>query len=278
MSASELTIVGTGMIGASFALALRDRFDRINAIDTNDDHAQYVLANKIVDARVEQVPASSAMVLLACPSNRIGDWVVRLQGHTGTVFDVGSVKAAILEEVRARLGALPANFVPSHPIAGLERSGPQAARRDLFAGRAVIVTPAATTDSARLAAVTALWRHAGANVRELTPEAHDRIYARTSHLPHLLAFAYLLGIEPECFEHTGGGFKDFSRIGGSDPQMWTAIFDMNRGALLEALDRFQSDIGAFRSAIENGDLDRCRDLIAAARQTRLRLDAGGEEA
>ncbi|HEY5646660.1 MAG TPA: prephenate dehydrogenase/arogenate dehydrogenase family protein [Pseudomonadales bacterium] len=269
--AGELTIVGMGMIGASFALAARAAFSRITVLDPDDAHVAHALANGMADARVSAVPASAEAVLLACPSDHIADWVMELAAHPGTVFDCGSVKGAIIDELLARAGGSPANYVPSHPIAGLEQSGPAAASGDLFAGKLVILTPVGTTDPERLERVRMWWAATGASVELMDAHLHDAVYARTSHLPHLIAFAYLLGIGEDDLPHTGGGFRDFSRIGGSDPQMWTAIFDKNRSALLAALDTFQGHVGDFRQALEAGDLDRCRALIAAARTRREHL-------
>jgi prephenate dehydrogenase len=266
--AGELTIVGIGLIGGSFALATRARFDRILVIDPDDAHAEEALARGLADERVASVPETTDAVLLACPSDRIADWVVRLDGHRATVFDAGSVKGAILTEVEGALGRLPKNFVPTHPIAGLERSGPGAADPALFRDRMVIATPTAATERARLEEAAELWRAAGGRVVEMDAWEHDRVYARTSHLPHLLAFAYLESISEEDLAHTGGGFRDFSRIGASDPDMWAAIFEKNREALLEALDDFENDLAVLRAAIEDGDLDRCRALIARARALR----------
>ncbi len=267
----ELTIVGIGLIGASFALAVRDAFDTISALDPDDAHVRYALEQGIVDRRVAQVPEAASAVLLACPSDRISGWIRALAGHRATVFDAGSVKGVILDELTDQLGRVPDNYVAAHPIAGGERSGPQAADPDLFRDRTVILTPGEHTSAARSELVAGWWRIAGAVVEEMDPARHDEIYARTSHLPHLLVFAYLLAVDGEELAHTGGGFRDFSRIGGSDPLMWSGIFDRNRSALLAVLDDFERDLAAFREAIEQGDLARCRELIAAARARRAAL-------
>ncbi|MEM8766201.1 MAG: prephenate dehydrogenase/arogenate dehydrogenase family protein [Pseudomonadota bacterium] len=269
----ELTVVGIGMIGASFALACRSRFARISAVDPNVANLAAAEAAGIIDEALEAVPADAAAVLIACPSDRIAGWVLELAEHPGIVFDAGSVKGTILEEIVQQRGSLPRNFVPSHPIAGLERSGPEAADAGLFQGRKAIITPTAETDVARQAQVADWWSAAGARVEIMDPAEHDAVYARTSHLPHLLAFAYLLGIERDDLVHTGGGFRDFSRIGGSDPVMWSGVFERNRSALLAGLDRFEADLADFRAAIDAGDTDRCRSLIAAARARREALES-----
>ena len=270
--ASELTIVGMGMIGASFALALRSQFDRISILEPEDDHAAHALASGQADERVTEVPASAEAVLLACPSDRIAEWIERLAAHPGLVMDTGSVKGALIREVRASLGQLPGNWVPCHPIAGLELSGPAAADGGLFSGRKVILTPGPEVTPDQVARVAGWWQAAGAEVEQMDPELHDEVYARTSHLPHLLAFAYLLGIDSADLDHTGGGFRDFSRIGGSDPVMWSSIFERNAPALLAALDVFEGHLTEFREAIESGDMARCRGLIADARRRRAELE------
>jgi 3-phosphoshikimate 1-carboxyvinyltransferase len=257
-----------GMIGASFATALRPRFDRISMLEPDDGHAEHALSTGQADERVEAVPERADAVLLACPSDQIAGWVVRLAAHPGLVLDTGSVKGALVREVRNALGHLPTNWVPCHPIAGLERTGPAVADGDLFRDRKVILTPGPDVAAADRERVADWWRSAGAFVEQMDPEAHDQVYARTSHLPHLLAFAYLLGIEEDDLAHTGGGFRDFSRIGGSDPIMWSSVFERNRPALLAALDGFERHLADFRQAIEAGDMDRCRSLIAAARARR----------
>ena len=267
----ELTIVGAGLIGASFALAVRERFERITLLDPDDAHATYALEHGMADARVERVPGTAGAILIACPSHRIAGIVESLAGHPGTVFDAGSVKGAIIREVTAALGSTPANFVPAHPIAGREKSGPQAASADLFRGKSVILTPTGDEDVERVRQVEGWWAAAGAAVSRMDADAHDAVYARTSHLPHLIAFAYLLGIGPEDLEHTGGGFRDFSRIGASDPDMWSAIFERNRGPLASALDSFEAHLAEFRRALVRGDVDAMHRLIARARKARADL-------
>ena len=270
---SELTVVGMGMIGASFALALRPRFDRISILEPDDAHARHALASGQADARVTEVPAGADAVLLACPSDRIAGWIEHLAEHPGLVMDTGSVKGALVRDVLGSLGRLPVNWVPCHPIAGLERSGPTVADGGLFAGRTVILTPGSEVPPQRVAQAADYWQAAGAEIEQMDPAHHDEVYARTSHLPHLLAFAYLLGIDAADLGHTGGGFRDFSRIGGSDPVMWSGIFERNAPALLTALDAFEGHLAEFRRAIETGDVDRCRKLIADARRLREQLEA-----
>ena len=264
----RLTIVGTGLIGSSFALAARDEFSRIAGLEPNPSHARQVLSEGIVDEIVEEVAPDEDAILLACPSDRVVEWLLRLQDHPGTIFDVASVKGALISELRASIGRVPENYIPCHPIAGLERSGPGAADPRLFEDRQLIITPVSSTDPDRKAQVSGWWGAVGSRVTEMDPFEHDQIYALTSHLPHLLAFAYLQNVKPEHLAHTGGGFRDFSRIGGSDADMWAAIFDNNREPLLAALTRFERELGRFRLAIAEQDTAKLRELIAIARARR----------
>lgn len=270
-----LTIVGAGLIGCSFARAARTAglFDEILAVEPDAGHAERAVALGCVDGVVD-APAAGSAVLLACPATEVIGWVQRLARHEGIVFDVASVKGAVIERVRAA-GGVPGNFVPCHPIAGREKSGPDAADASLFTGRSVILTPVAETHVDCQAAVGDWWRRVGAEVRLMDPLQHDRVYARTSHLPHLLAFAYLLGIEPGDLDHSGGGFRDFSRIGASDPDMWSSIFELNADAVLRACAGFRERLDDLVAAIRVGDTQACRGLIEQARSRRADLPDEG---
>lgn len=266
----QLVVIGAGLIGGSFAIGARRRklFDSVLGIEPDAERGREALALGIVDRLVEAVPEDADAVLIAGPGETIAPWVVRLRDHGAVVFDTGSIKAPILDTVRSKVGRLPARFVPCHPIAGKEKSGPAAADGDLFVGQAVILTPQMETELSACEAVSGWWQALGATVSRLDPAAHDEIYAVTSHLPHLLAFAYLQQVEDRHLGHTGGGFRDFSRIGGGDPDMWAPIFDLNRPALLPALARLEEDLAAARTMIENGDLAGLKSFIARARDRR----------
>jgi prephenate dehydrogenase len=266
-----LTIVGAGLIGCSFALAARNAglCNHFEAIEPDPVTAQRALELGLIDAIVSE-PAVELPVLLSCPSHLVVPWLRQLAAHTPPIFDVASVKGAITQQLAGQTG--PAGFVPCHPIAGRETSGPDAADPDLFQQRLVIITPTGNTDPAVAALVRGWWQAVGARVEEMDPQEHDRIYARTSHLPHLLAFAYLLGIEPTDLQHSGGGFRDFSRIGASDADMWSAIFNMNRQELKVALETFRGHLDEFIAAIDSGDMEACRRLIHKARSRRSTLE------
>lgn len=262
----RLAVVGTGLMGGSFALAARSRglAEEVVGVEPDDGRGGRALELGLVDALATEVPEDADFVLLAGPSHTIASWVGRLAEHPGVVFDTASVKGGVMEAVRRASGALPPRFVPCHPLTGSERSGPEAARADLFDDAEVIVTPAAGTDGDAVARVIELWQGVGARVMAMSAEAHDDILAVTSHLPHLLAFAYLQQVTDEQLPHTAGGFRDFTRIGAADADMWTPIFELNRDAVLSALDDFQTALDRARTLIRDGDAAALADFIRQA--------------
>ena len=269
----KLAVVGTGLIGASFAKAARRRglSDDIAGLDANAENAAAAQRLGLIDRVVDAVPRDAAAVLLAVPVDSVADWVHRLADHPGALFDAGSVKAPIIESLKARDGALPPRYVPCHPIAGSERSGPEAADADLFAGRQAVLTPVPETDPAAIDQVSALWRGVGADAQMMTAQDHDRILAVTSHLPHLLAFAYLDRVEADHLSHTGGGFDDFTRIGTAAADLWASILGLNRRPLIEALAEFKGSLDRFERALENDDREALQTLIDAAGRRLTRL-------
>jgi len=262
-----LAVVGTGLIGGSFALAMRRQslFDEIVGIEPDAAHGRRALALGLVDRLVESVPRHADGVLLAGPSQTIAPWVVHLAGHAGVVFDAGSVKGAVLEQVLGQCaGELPSRFVPCHPLAGSERGGPDAADADLFRDAEVIVTPGSETDAASVERVSGWWRAIGARVLPMDPDSHDAILAVTSHLPHLVAFAYLQQVQDRHLPHAAGGFRDFTRIGAADADMWAPIFELNRAPLLAALDDLEASLARARTLLAEGDGDGLRGFIRQA--------------
>jgi prephenate dehydrogenase len=188
---------------------------------------------------------------------------------------VGSAKRSVLEALEAVFGTVPGNFVPAHPIAGTEHSGVEAAVDGLFEGHRVILTPVAQTRPEATARVRDMWQAVGAEVLEMDPAHHDEVLAATSHLPHMLAYTLvgMLGTmeeRVEMFRYAAGGFRDFTRIASSDPQMWHDICLANRDALVGALDHFQADLGAAIEAIRAGDGKTIKELFTRAKVLRDR--------
>ncbi len=274
MNTPLLVVIGTGLIGSSFAKGAREQglFNTIVGIEPDAERAERARMLGIVDEIATSVDPDADAVLIAGPSDTIAAWVIRLSEHAGVVFDVGSVKSAILESARTSLAGIPPRFIPCHPIVGSERQGPEAAEGSLFAGHKVVITPHADIDPDALALVAGWWQQLGAKVHQMEVSVHDRVLALTSHLPHLLAFAYLQQIDAEQLEFAGGGFRDFTRIGASDAALWSAIFALNKTPLLEALDQFERSLGNMRTALEAGDTNGVRRIIHAAQQRRLEFE------
>jgi prephenate dehydrogenase len=230
---STLVLVGTGLIGGSFALAARDRglFDKIIGIDRDSAALAEAQAAGVIDGT--KVDGNPAAICVAVPTGQIADCVAQMAAcHTGVpLFDVGSVKTPIIESLRAR-GVLPSCYVPCHPIAGSERRGVTAARADMFEGRSIVITPVYETARTVVNVVGDWWRRIGGEVAECDPGKHDRIVAATSHLPHLVAFALMEVLADvdaaDLRTHIGAGFLDFSRIALSDPIVWSDILYDNR--------------------------------------------------
>ncbi|MEQ8485438.1 MAG: prephenate dehydrogenase/arogenate dehydrogenase family protein [Pseudomonadales bacterium] len=272
----RLAVVGTGLIGGSFALAARAAgvFDEVVGVEPDAGRRRAAEANGLIDRAAGTVPADADAVLLAGPSHTVAEWVVRLADHPAIVLDTASVKQGVLAQVRAGLGHLPARFVPCHPMAGSDRSGPDAANAELFQGAEIIVTPGEETDPAAAEQAAGWWRAVGGRVTYMDAQHHDEIVAVTSHLPHLVAFSYLQQVDGEHLEHTAGGFRDFTRIGGADADMWLPIFRLNRAAVLQALDALQRDLVHARALIEQGDETGLRAFIEAAARRRRALANG----
>ena len=268
---SVLLLVGTGLIGGSFAMAARANgvFDRVVGIDSNPEALATARSLGIVDGSEPALEPTA--ICVATPVSRIAECVADMAArHPGVpIFDVGSVKAAVVDALRIRAG-VPPHFVPCHPIAGSEAVGAGAARVDLFQRRSVIVTPVDETDADTVATVRSWWRRIGATVTMQDPETHDRIVAATSHLPHLVAFALMEVLdeteEKSLSAYIGDGFRDVSRVAASDPTIWSDILQANREATLG----LARQLGA-RLTIED-DKAALKRRIAKARNLRIGLD------
>lgn len=282
----RLAVIGVGLIGGSLALSLRAARACTEIVGYNRGtvHRRQALEQGLVDRMADtpaQAVAGAGLVVLAVPVGATGAVLAGIRealGPRAVVTDAGSVKEPVVAAARAHLGEAFRRFVPGHPIAGTENSGPAAARSDLFRGRQVCLTPVAETEPAAVARVADMWEAAGARVARLDPARHDEIFALTSHLPHALAYLLvdLVARDPELFGFTGGGFRDFSRIASSDPVMWRDIFLANRGRLDPALRAFGRELEAFRAALAAGDAGRLEHFLRRAKEARDQGLAGGE--
>lgn len=282
---NQLTIIGVGLIGGSLARALRRAgvVEEIVGSGRDVGHLQRALELGVID-RIEMDMAAAVstadVVVVAAPVGAMEGIFRRIAPAlpaTAVLTDAGSTKASVVEAARAAFqlpnGGLPSNFVPGHPIAGTEKSGVEASFAELYEGRRVILTPTENSAPEAVARVRAMWQQAGAKVVETTAHHHDDILAATSHLPHLLAFSLVdtltkLGDTQEIFEFAAGGFRDFTRIASSDPQMWHDICVHNESALLKVLERFEADLGKLRQAIADNDSDYLLQMFTHAKSAR----------
>lgn len=279
MIVDTLAIVGTGLIGGSFALALKQAGAVGEVLGTGRSPAKLTRARELglIDRAVDWKQAGQAdCILLALPVGDTGSALKQLAPHLkpgAIVTDAGSTKASVVETARAALGVRFADFVPGHPIAGSELSGPGAARADLYQGKRVVLTPQADTRADALATVRLLWETTGALVETLDAVQHDRIFAAVSHLPHLAAFALVDALAQRAdaetfFRFAAGGFRDFTRIAGSSPEMWRDIALTNHEALLNELDAYLAALQTLRLAVSEKDSDALLNQFSRARAAR----------
>ena len=271
-----LLLVGTGLVGGSFALAAKAHgvFDRVVGIDDSPDALRQALDLGIVDETTDASDVACDAACIAVPVGAVADWVQEAAKTAPLVFDVGSVKRPIIDA----LCPLPPNYVPCHPIAGSERAGPAAARPDLFDGGTVSLTPVAGTSTAATAKVRGYWQAIGATVSIETPDEHDDRLALVSHLPHLVAFAFMeVAGDAEALSGAGGGLRDFTRIAAADAAIWTDILHTNAPRVERHLDKLILALRGFSEAMRAPDAMQnpatLRVRIEAAAAVRRALDS-----
>lgn len=288
---ARLVLIGLGLIGSSLARAAREAgaAKQIVAVDASEAVRSRVEALGIADevsGDAAQAVLGADCVILCVPvmanaaiARHIGPNLAR----GAIVSDVGSVKGAVVKDIGPHLRPDVA-FVPAHPVAGTEHSGPDAGFAELFVNRWAILTPPEGTDEAATARVKAFWEAIGANVEVMTPEHHDLVLAITSHVPHLIAYN-IVGTaadmeqvtESEIIKFSAGGFRDFTRIAASDPTMWRDVFLTNKDAVLEMLGRFNEDLAALQRAIRWGDGEALFNLFTRTRAIRRSIIDMGQD-
>ena len=287
---ARVSIIGLGLIGSSIARAVREAMPtvRLTGHDTDPQVRAAAVALQLCDDVADTAGAvviDADLVILCVPVGAMGVVARGIAADLpsdAVVSDVGSCKA----EVARVLGdALPgATIVPAHPVAGTERSGPEAGFATLFHRRWCILTPLPDTPEAAVERLAEFWRRLGAEVERMTPDHHDRVLAITSHLPHLIAYT-IVGTasdleavtQSEVIKYSAGGFRDFTRIAASDPTMWRDVFLTNREAVLEMLQRFSEDLTALQRAIRVGDGEQLFDQFTRTRAIRRSIVEQGQD-
>jgi len=282
--AGKVVICGVGLIGGSFALAIKSAMagrqcPRIVGFGRTRAPLEEALRLGVIDeigADWASALQGADLVLLGMPVGQMEPVMRALVPHLEPqtiVTDGGSTKADVVAAARAAFGDRVAQFVPGHPIAGAEKSGVSAAKADLYVDRRVVLTPLPENAPESVAAVRRVWELCGARVSELKPDEHDRVFAAVSHLPHLLAFALVHDLatrdnSAQLFGFAAGGFRDFTRIASSHPEMWRDICLANRRALIQELDAYMTELLKTRVLLASGDAAGLETMFATARARR----------
>ncbi len=277
----RLVVVGLGLIGGSFAKGIRESgvCGEVVGVDLDPQSRKLAVELGVVDrceADLAVACRDADVIQLAVPilaMEKVLALLATFDLGDAVLTDVGSAKGNVVRAARLAFGAMPPRFVPGHPIAGSEQSGVEASNAQLFKRHKVILTPLPETDPEALAVVDRLWSELGADVEHMEVERHDEVLAATSHLPHLLAFGLVDSLAKrnenlDIFRYAAGGFRDFTRIAGSDPVMWHDIFLANREAVLRTLDTFRTDLDALRDAMVAGDGHQLLGVFTRARMAR----------
>jgi prephenate dehydrogenase len=286
MKIDKLVVIGVGLIGGSFALALREAgaVREIVGVGRTEGNLDDALRLGVIDRAVVDVASAvhdADLVMLAVPVGQMAAVMESISPHLSektVVTDAGSTKCDVVALAHLHLPKHLANFVPAHPIAGAEKSGAAAASAELYRGRNVVVTPMPEIDPSAVGLVRALWETCGATVREMTPQVHDEVFAAVSHLPHLLAFALVEDIatrsnSEELFSYAASGFRDFTRIAGSSPEMWRDICLANRTALLKELEVYQGQLDRLHAMLGQADGAALEQIFSHASAARNKWNA-----
>ena len=278
---NRVVIIGVGLIGGSFALALkRAGFVReIGGIGRDPEAIQRALDLSIIDLSMgPRALREDDVVMIAAPvaqTRTILQSILPYLSPSTIVTDAGSTKSDVVAAAREVMGDRIGQFIPGHPIAGREKNGPDAAVDDLFKGKKVVLTPLAENRPEDVRLVADAWRACGAIVHTLSPQEHDKVFASVSHLPHLLAYALVDDIAQKphadlLFQYAASGFRDFTRIAGSSPEMWRDISLANREALLGELDAYLAQLKRLRDHLAAGEGAAIESVYANAQQARQR--------
>ncbi len=278
---NKVVVFGVGLIGGSFALALR-KADAVGEVvgfgrsmATLEQAKQLGIIDRIgLDVATEV--ANADLVLLATPVGQMPELMARISPYLGVrtlVTDGGSTKSDVVAAVYEILGDKARQFVPAHPIAGAELSGAAAAKADLYVGKKVVLTPLPENSPDDVARVRAAWQACGAVVDELTARQHDEVFAAVSHLPHLLSFALVHDLarrenRDQLLSFAASGFRDFTRIAASSPEMWRDICLANRDALLDELGSYMQELETIHEALAGSDAAKLQEIFSLAREVR----------
>ncbi len=282
--ARRLVVIGLGLIGGSLAKAAKQRglVSQVIGMNRNANSLEYALKANVIDQAFQSVEEAIAgctdedVILLGVPVLSMGPVLQKIHDHLkvdATITDVGSAKSIVVEQAQNIWSQMPSNLIPAHPIAGSEKFGVQAADASLFEDHRVILTPTGSQSDRHLQRVRDLWTGVGAEVDEMSAEHHDKILAATSHLPHILAFTLVdqlasMEEQTEVLRYAAGGFRDFSRIAGSDPVMWRDILIANRESIISRIDEFETHLEKLKAALGDSSPEQIQEIFERAQKTR----------
>jgi prephenate dehydrogenase len=272
----KIVIIGLGLIGGSVARGLAGQCRELVGVGRQQAMLQQALDDGNITSWSTDIAAGcegADLVLVAVPSLTVEKTLAAIGETSAVITDAASVKGEIVRAAARVYGRVPPNFVPGHPIAGSEHSGYPASTPHLFKGKKVILTPLVGNEQSAVDLVTALWERLGAEVLTMSVDRHDAVLAATSHLPHLLAFALVdtlsqQGESEEIFRYAAGGFRDFTRIASSDPQMWHDVFMTNGKATVTVLDEYIDDLHRLKKAILARDSAELMNTFRRAKKSR----------
>lgn len=288
---NRVALIGLGLIASSMAWGIKrgglaaEVTGFARSAETRDTAREIGLCDQVFDSAAEAVKDAD-LVVLCVPVGVMGQVAAEIAPHLkggATVSDVGSVKRQVIADVAPHLPDT-VHFVPAHPLAGTEHSGPTSGFAELFDNRWSLIVPPAEADRAAVDKVIAFWEGLGSNVEKMDPDHHDLVLAVTSHTPHLIAYT-MVGVaddlrrvsESEVIKYSASGFRDFTRIAASDPTMWRDVFLNNKDATLEILGRFTEELFALQRAIRRGDGDHLHDYFTRTRSIRRGIIEAGQD-
>lgn len=277
----RLAVIGVGLIGGSFAMALRNAglVEHVTGIGRSRENLDSASKLGVIDRATTSVAEGvqhADLIFIAVPTRQLPPVLLAMDSFVSPealITDAGSTKQDVVAEVNKLIPRHAHRFVPGHPIAGAERSGAAAATANLYQGKRVVLTPTANTDSSATQVIEDLWRACGAQVSRMSADRHDGIFAAVSHLPHALAYALVHRVASSAerevlFSFAASGFRDFTRIASSSPEMWRDICLTNQAALLRELDGFRDDMARLRTLIAAGEEKGLESFFGTAREAR----------
>ena len=287
----KISVIGLGLIASSICLTVRQKDPEIQITGYDKNKEVRNRAKKIglckIESTIEKAVNGSKLIILCVPVGQMQAAIQKLRKFIkpGTIItDVGSVKLSVIKEIESHVEEAQGSFVPSHPIAGTERSGPDAGYAGLFEGRWCILTPTRNSNKKAFKSVETFWKFLGMQTKIMTPEHHDLVLAVTSHAPHLIAYT-MVGVvddleavtKSEIINYSAAGFRDFTRIAASDPVMWRDIFLNNQDAHLEVLGRFTEELFSLQRAIRKKDGEYLLKYFERTRSIRKGIVAAGQD-